>query len=68
MFTCPHTGVALAALESLVQRGVVQPHHRVIVVSTAHGLIFRALAGTMKAFSRMLTLAPPPGRIIDTHR
>ena len=40
MFTCPHTGVALAALESLVQRGVVQPHHRVIVVSTAHGLKF----------------------------
>ena len=40
MFTCPHTGVALAALEKLVARGVVKPEHRVVVVSTAHGLKF----------------------------
>ena len=25
MFNCPHTGVALAALEKLVARGEVQP-------------------------------------------
>ncbi len=40
MFTCPHTGVALAALEKLVLRGDVRPTDRVIVVSTANGLKF----------------------------
>jgi threonine synthase len=39
-FTCPHTGVALAALEKLVARGVVGKDERVVVVSTAHGLKF----------------------------
>jgi threonine synthase len=39
-FTCPHTGVALAALEKLVARGVVRPTDTVVVVSTAHGLKF----------------------------
>ena len=39
-FTCPHTGVALAALEKLVARGVVAKGSRVAVVSTAHGLKF----------------------------
>lgn len=39
-FTCPHTGVALAALEKLARRGVVRPKERVVVVSTAHGLKF----------------------------
>ncbi len=40
MFNCPHTGVALAALEKLVARGDVRATDRVIVVSTAHGLKF----------------------------
>lgn len=40
LFNCPHTGVALAALLKLVQRGEIQPHERVIVISTAHGLKF----------------------------
>ena len=40
MFTCPHTGVALAVLEKLVRRGVIQSHHRTVIVSTAHGLKF----------------------------
>jgi threonine synthase len=40
LFTCPHTGVALAALEKLASRGVVGRHQRVVVVSTAHGLKF----------------------------
>lgn len=40
MFTCPHTGVALAALEKLVARGEVKPDHRVVVISTANGLKF----------------------------
>jgi len=40
LFTCPHTAVALAALEKLASRGVVRPGERVVVVSTAHGLKF----------------------------
>ena len=40
LFTCPHTGVALAALEKLAARGVVGRRDRVVVVSTAHGLKF----------------------------
>jgi threonine synthase len=39
-FACPHTGVALAALEKLAARGVVKPGERVVVISTAHGLKF----------------------------
>ena len=40
MFSCPHTGVALAALEKLVARGQVERGQRVVVVSTANGLKF----------------------------
>lgn len=40
LFTCPHTGVAFAALEKLAGRGLVNPKDRVVVVSTAHGLKF----------------------------
>ena len=40
LYTCPHTGVALAALIKLVQRGVIQSHEKVVVISTAHGLKF----------------------------
>ncbi len=40
MFTCPHTGVALAALEKLAARGAIRKGERVVVVSTAHGLKF----------------------------
>jgi threonine synthase len=40
MYTCPHTGVALAVLFKLVQRGVIKGSDRVVVVSTAHGLKF----------------------------
>ncbi|PTL76873.1 threonine synthase [Vitiosangium sp. GDMCC 1.1324] len=39
-FACPHTGVALAALEKLVAQGVIARGSRVAVVSTAHGLKF----------------------------
>ncbi|MBC7172754.1 MAG: threonine synthase, partial [Polyangiaceae bacterium] len=39
-FTCPHTGVALAALEKLVARKVIKSTDRVVVVSTANGLKF----------------------------
>jgi threonine synthase len=40
MFNCPHTGVALAALIKLKDRGLVDPGERVIVISTANGLKF----------------------------
>ncbi len=40
MFNCPHTGVALACLEKLVARNIIQKGQRVVVVSTAHGLKF----------------------------
>ena len=40
MFNCPHTAVALAALEKLVARGDVRRDDRVIVISTANGLKF----------------------------
>jgi len=40
MYCCPHTGVALAALFKLVDRGLVESHQRVIIISTAHGLKF----------------------------
>lgn len=40
LFTCPQTGVALAAVEKLVQKGAMTTGDRVVVVSTAHGLKF----------------------------
>ncbi len=40
LYTCPHTGVALAALFKALARGDIQPDDRVIVISTAHGLKF----------------------------
>jgi threonine synthase len=40
LYNCPHTGVALAALKKMIQRGEVPPEHRVVVISTAHGLKF----------------------------
>ena len=40
LFTCPHTGVALAALEKLVARREVKRTDRVVVISTATGLKF----------------------------
>lgn len=40
LFSCPHTGVALAALIKLIRRKEILPDERVVVVSTAHGLKF----------------------------
>ncbi|MCG5053509.1 MAG: threonine synthase [Myxococcales bacterium] len=40
MFCCPHTGVALAALEKLVARQLVTKDQTVVVISTANGLKF----------------------------
>jgi len=40
LYCCPHTGVALAALFKLIDRGEIKQDDRVIVISTAHGLKF----------------------------
>ena len=40
MYNCPHTGVALAALIKLRERGQIDARARVVVVSTASGLKF----------------------------
>jgi len=40
LFNCPHTGVALAAMEKMVARGEIRRGDRVVVISTAHGLKF----------------------------
>jgi threonine synthase len=40
MYNCPHTGVALAALIKLRERGLIDASSRVVVVSTASGLKF----------------------------
>jgi threonine synthase len=40
LYTCPHTGVALAALFKSMSRGDIRPGDRVVVISTAHGLKF----------------------------
>lgn len=40
LFTCPHTGVALAALRKMRARGEVARDERAVVISTAHGLKF----------------------------
>ncbi len=40
LYTCPHTGVALAAMFKLIDRGEIQPGDKVVVISTAHGLKF----------------------------
>ncbi|MCC9656139.1 threonine synthase [Rhodopirellula halodulae] len=40
MFTCPHTGVALAVLKKLIDRGTIKSQDKTVVISTAHGLKF----------------------------
>lgn len=40
LFNCPHTGVALAVLFKLVERGAIASDDRVVVISTANGLKF----------------------------
>jgi threonine synthase len=40
LFNCPHTGVALAVLTKLMERGWITSQERVVVISTANGLKF----------------------------
>lgn len=68
MYTCPHTAVALAALEKLVRKGLIGRRDRVVVVSTASGLKFtefkvkyheRALPGVTSAAANPPVELPP---------
>jgi len=40
LYTCPQTGVALGVLLKMVKRGDIDSDDQVVVISTAHGLIF----------------------------
>jgi len=40
MYTCPHTAVALAVLEKLIGKGVIDRKEKIVVISTASGLKF----------------------------
>ncbi len=40
MFNCPHTGVALAVLIKMVNKGIIGKNQKTVVISTAHGLKF----------------------------
>jgi len=67
MFNCPHTGVALAALTKLRERGVIAPSDRTVVVSTAHGLKFAQSkvayhAGEIPGFNATHSNPPVPVR------
>ena len=63
LFTCPQTGVALAALLKLVDRGTIGSRDRVIVISTASGLKFTDfkvgyLAGDLQGVNSKYTSRP----------
>jgi threonine synthase len=58
LFNCPHTGVALAALEKLVARGEIGPKERTVVVSTANGLKFTEFK--VQYHERKLASVPEP--------
>ncbi|TLD42985.1 MAG: Threonine synthase [Candidatus Jettenia ecosi] len=40
LFSCPHTGVALAVLIKLIKKNEIMRNEKVVVISTAHGLKF----------------------------
>ncbi len=40
MYSCPHTGVALAVLIKLIEQQKISKTEKVVVISTAHGLKF----------------------------
>lgn len=75
LYTCPHTGVALACLFKLRARGVIAEGERVVVVSTANGLKFtefklayheRAIAGVPSTRANAPIVLPPDvDRVIE---
>lgn len=72
-FTCPHTGVALAATKKLVANGTIRKNQRVVVVSTANGLKFnefkvgyhsRELAGVQPQWSNQPVQLPATSKAV----
>jgi threonine synthase len=73
MYTCPHTGVALAALLKLIERQEIKRDERVVVISTAHGLKFTSfktgyhegnLAEVESRFANPPVYLPADGRVV----
>lgn len=75
LFTCPHTGVALAALTKCLENGTIKKDERVVVISTANGLKFpefkmRYHAGDLEGISGDYTNQPielpnDAGKVMD---
>jgi threonine synthase len=75
LYTCPHTGVALACLFKLRDKGLIEAHHRVVVISTANGLKFtefkldyheRRLAGIdARRANQPVVMEPDVERVAD---
>lgn len=75
MFNCPHTGVALAVLLKMIDKGVVKKHQKVVVISTAHGLKFsnfktlyhqQRLDGVDSKYANMpVEMEPDADKILD---
>ncbi|MBI4714404.1 MAG: threonine synthase [Nitrospirae bacterium] len=68
LFNCPHTGVALAVLFKLVDRGVIKRKDRVIEISTANALKFtdtllkyheEKMRGVKSRFANLPVILPP---------
>jgi threonine synthase len=69
MFNCPHTGVALAALIKLREKGVIAPSDRTVVISTAHGLKFaqsKVMYHSGEAEGMKCSLANPPVKVKES--
>jgi threonine synthase len=73
LYTCPHTGVALAATFKLRARGLIRDKDRVVVISTANGLKFtefkmgyheRALAGVNARRANAPVELPPDVQMV----
>ncbi len=60
LYTCPHTGVALAAVQKLRAAGTIRPDDDVVVVSTANGLKFSEFK--TRYHTRTLADVPAPIR------
>jgi threonine synthase len=75
LYACPHTGVALACLFKLRDRGLIERNQRVVVISTANGLKFtefklayheRRIAGIdARRANDPIVMAPNVDRVAD---
>jgi len=75
LYACPHTGVALACLFKLRDRGLIERNQRVVVISTANGLKFtefklayheRRIAGIdARRANEPIVMAPNVDRVAD---